>query len=260
VFRNLEEIYKFRALIFALTARHIRARYRGSALGFLWSFLNPLCLIAVYTLVFRHYIRFETQEYYPLFLLTGLLPWIWFSGGILEATSSISSGGNLITKAMFPPQVLPTVAVLTHLINFLFALPILIVFLFVAGKEFSVSLIFLPVVVLLQMILMLGVSYLLSALNVLYRDVQHILGNIFSLLFFLTPVIYPISTIPEKHRSTIALLNPLAPLMEMYRQVVLENSFPDPLMFVWLLSLGLLAFAVGNLVFNRYREIFAEYV
>ncbi len=260
MFRNIEELYRYRALIWALVGRHVRARYRGSVLGFVWSFLNPLCLIAVYTLVFRSYIRFETEEAYPLFLLTGLLPWIWFSSGILEATASISSGGNLITKAMFPPQILPTVAVLTHLVNFLFALPILIIFLFAFGKMPSASLVSLPVVIFLELLLMVGLSYLFAALNVFYRDVQHVLGNIFSLMFFLTPVLYPLTTVPEKHRQLMLAVNPLAFLMEMYRTAVLEHRFPGMLPILWVALLGILAFWVGNVVFNRYRESFAEYV
>lgn len=260
MFRNLAELFKFRALVAALTSRHLRSRYRGSALGFIWSFLNPLCLIAVYTLVFRHYIRFETEEYYPLFLLTGLLPWICFSSGILEATASISSGGNLITKAMFPPQILPTVSVLTNFVNYLFALPILLIFLVIAGKPLGLSLLLLPLIMLVQLVFMLGLAYLLSALNVFYRDIQHILGNLFSLLFFLTPVIYPLSTIPEKHRPLVLLLNPLAYLMEMYRAVVLDRVAPELFALLWVGGIGLIFFFIGNLVFNRHREVFAEYI
>lgn len=258
--RNIKELYRFRALIWALTARHVRSRYRGSVLGFVWSFLNPLFLMAVYTLVFQYYIRFETKEFYPTFLLTGLLPWLWFTGGVLDATSSISSGGNLITKAMFPPQVLPTVSVLTHFVNFLFALPVLFVFLLVVGTVPGFTFFLLPVVFLLQLIVMLGLSFLLSSLNVIFRDVQHVTGNLFTLLFFVTPVLYPLETIPERHRQTILLANPMAPVSEMYRQIILYDSAPSLIWVVWVFFLGLGLLALGNLVFNRYREQFAECV
>ena len=125
--RTIYELWRYRALVAALVLRHLRARYRGSVLGFVWSFLNPLCLIAVYSLVFRYYIRFEDVEHYTLFLFTGLLPWIWFSSGLIEATSAISSGGSLITKAMFPAHILPIVAVITNLAHFMFAIPLLLV-------------------------------------------------------------------------------------------------------------------------------------
>jgi lipopolysaccharide transport system permease protein len=258
--RNIQELYKYRALIFALVTRHVRSRYRGSVLGFVWSFLNPLCLIAVYTLVFRNYIRFETEDSYPLFLLTGLLPWIWFNSGIIEATASISSGGNLITKAMFPPQILPTVSALTNLVNYLFALPVLLIFLLWNGKFPGAAIATLPLLILIELIFILGLSYLFSALNVFYRDVQHVLGNLFSLLFFLTPVIYPLSTVPEKHRKLMLFLNPLSYLMEMYRGAVLENRFPQLFPLLWVTFVAVFVFLIGNLVFNRNRESFAEYV
>jgi len=260
MFRNLSELYKYRALIFALVTRHVRSRYRGSVLGFVWSFLNPLCLIAVYTLVFKNYIRFETDSSYPLFLLTGLLPWIWFNSGIIEATASISSGGNLITKAMFPPQILPTVSALTNLVNYLFALPVLLVFLLWNDKVPGLTIVFLPVLVLIQLVFILGLAYLFSALNVFYRDVQHVLGNLFSLLFFLTPVIYPLSTVPEKHQRLMLFLNPLSYLMEMYRGVVLDNRLPEAIPLLWVSFVALFVFFLGSIVFNRNRESFAEYV
>jgi len=100
--RILSELWRFRALVWALVCRHLNARYRGSTLGFIWSFLNPMCLIAVYSLVFRYYVRFESVPHYTLFMFAGLLPWLWFSSGLLEAVGSISAGGSLITKAMFP--------------------------------------------------------------------------------------------------------------------------------------------------------------
>jgi len=229
-------------------------------LGFVWSFLNPLCLIAVYTLVFKNYIRFETDSSYPLFLLTGLLPWIWFNSGIIEATASISSGGNLITKAMFPPQILPTVSALTNLVNYLFALPVLLVFLLWNDKVPGLTIVFLPVLVLIQLVFILGLAYLFSALNVFYRDVQHVLGNLFSLLFFLTPVIYPLSTVPEKHQRLMLFLNPLSYLMEMYRGVVLDNRLPEAIPLLWVSFVALFVFFLGSIVFNRNRESFAEYV
>ena len=137
MFRNVSELWKYRALIWALVGRHLRARYRGSILGFLWSFLNPLCLIAVYSLVFQYYIRFNDVQHYSLFMFAGMLPWIWFSSGLLEATGSISGGGSLVTKAMFPPHILPMVSVLTNLANFIFAIPLLFGFMLVAGQPFS---------------------------------------------------------------------------------------------------------------------------
>jgi len=259
MFRNLAELWRYRALIWALVCRHLRARYRGSILGFVWSFLNPLCLIAVYSLVFRYYIRFDDVSNYSLFLFAGLLPWIWFSSGLLEATGSISGGGSLITKAMFPPQILPAVSVLTNLANFLFAIPLLFLFMYFFGITPSASLWALPLIVFLELLFLVGLGFAFAALNVYYRDVQHILGNLITLWFFLTPIIYPAKNVPERWRFSL-LLNPVAIFTEMYQAVFLNSQFPrfDVLAFALLVSL--LTFLVGNLIFNRYREGFAELI
>ena len=259
MFRNLQELWKFRALIWALVGRHLNTRYRGSALGFLWSFLNPLCLIAVYSLVFQYYIRFDSVENYSLFLFAGLLPWIWFSSGLIEATGSISSGGSLITKAMFPPHVLPIVSVLTNLANFIFALPLLIAYMLWVGVDLSWGLIALPLVIAVELVFLAGLSILFAALNVHFRDVQHILGNFITLWFFLCPILYPITTVPEKFQFTMQF-NPVAQFTEMYQSMFLSGELPN---FVSLGSMALLAiatFAFGNWMFNRYREEFAELV
>lgn len=259
MFRNLKELIQFRALIWALVSRHLRARYRGSLLGFVWSFLNPLCLIAVYSLVFQYYIRFQDVHHYTLFLFAGLLPWIWFSTGLLEATASISGGGSLITKAMFPPQILPTVAVCTNLANFLFAVPLLLGYMLWSGIVPGVELLALPVVVLIEFLFLLGLSLAFSAINVHYRDVQHILGNVMTLWFFLCPILYPITNVPERFRFTL-LLNPIAVFTEMYQSIFLSGSMPAILAVVFGAAVSAATFLAGNLVFNRYREGFAELI
>ncbi len=259
MFRNLSELWKFRSLIFALVSRHLRARYRGSLLGFLWSFLNPLCLIAVYSLVFQYYIRFNEVDKYSLFLFAGLLPWIWFSSGLLEATSSISGGGSLVTKAMFPAHILPVVSVLTNLANFLFAIPLLFLFMLAVGKSVEPSLLFLPLVIFIELIFLAGLSLAVSALNVHYRDIQHILGNLMTLWFFLCPIVYPASNVPEKFRFTL-LLNPVAVFTEMYQGMFINGVSPQPEKLLLSACVAGIAWIAGCLVFNRYRESFAELV
>jgi len=257
--RTIQELWKFRALVAALIGRHLNTRYRGSLLGFVWSFLNPLCLIAVYSLVFKYYIRFDSVENYTLFMFAGLLPWIWFSSGLLEATASISSGGSLITKAMFPAHILPVVSVLTNLCNFLFALPLLLGFMLITGVLPGSSMIALPVVIAVETLFLLGLSLTLSALNVHFRDVQHILGNVITLWFFLCPILYPIDNIPERFRFTM-LLNPVAVFTQMYQQIFLENVFPDTTKLIIGFLVSLLMFFIGCRVFNRYRDEFAELI
>ena len=257
--RILTEWWRFRTLLFALASRQLRARYRGSVLGFVWSFLNPLCLIAVYSLVFKYYIRFNDVEHYTLFMFAGLLPWIWFSSSLLEATSSISGGGSLVTKAMFPPHVLPAVVILTNLVNFLLSIPLLLGFMWIAGVGFTKLLLFVPLIIIVQLFFVTGLGLALAAINVHYRDVQHILGNLMTLWFFLCPIIYPIKNIPEAMRFTV-LLNPVALFTESYHLAFLGEGAFEPWHICFLVAVSVLVFALGCSVFNRYRETFSEMV
>jgi len=257
--RSMTELWRYRTLLWALVGRHLNARYRGSLLGFVWSFLNPLCLIAVYSLVFQYYIRFDSTEHYTLFLFTGLLPWIWFSSGLIEATSSISSGGSLITKAMFPPQILPVVSVLTNLANFVFAIPLLIGFMLISGVMPDATLFMLPVVVAIELLFLIGLSLALSAINVHFRDVQHILGNLVTLWFFLCPILYPIENVPEAFRFTM-IFNPVALFTEMYQGIFLYGRMPSTSLLLITLAVSVITLFIGMAIFNHYREEFAELI
>lgn len=255
--RNLKETYKYRALIHALVVRHLSIRYRGSALGFLWSFLNPLCLMLVYTVVFHYYIRFNQVENYTIFLFCGLLPWIWSSSAISEGTSSIVGGGHLITKSMFPAHILPLVSVLTTLINFLLSLPLLFIFMLADGVKLQVAMLSLPFVIIIQLAFLYGISLMLSSANVLYRDVQHLIANVLSLLFFLCPIVYPLSSVPEAFRFTIDL-NPFALFIATYHTIILEGAWPSLTSLVILSVWSGVVLVLGNMLFDSWREEFAE--
>lgn len=254
---HLRELYKYRALIWALTVRHLSVRYRGSVLGFLWSLLNPLCLMLVYTLVFRFYIRFENVEHYTIVLLCGLLPWIWLSSALNEGTAAIVSSGHLITKSMFPAHVLPTVSVIANGVNFILSLPILFVFMFFGGLPFHWTMIFLPVLFTLQFLIVLGAVIALGSVNVLYRDVQHVVANGLTFLFFLCPIVYPASSVPERFRFLLEF-NPFALLTMAYTQVVVDGVSPSMSSLAVLISAVLICLFLGYKVFESSRETFAE--
>ncbi len=232
-------------------------RYRGSILGFLWSFLNPLCLMLVYTLVFKYYIRFSQVDNYVIFLFCGLLPWICFSSGLSEGVSSIVSSGHLITKSMFPAHILPAVATLTAMFNFVLSLPLLFVFMYLAGISFHASLVFVPILLLLQLIFMFGLSLALSALNVHFRDTQHIVLNLLTFLFFLCPIVYPSTVVPARFKFTMEL-NPVALITQFYQKVILDGVMPETHSVIYLFAFSGLALLLGNYVYNYYRESFAE--
>jgi lipopolysaccharide transport system permease protein len=257
MFIVLQELWRSRTLVDALVRRHIATRYRGSFFGFLWSFLNPLCLMGVYTLVFSHYMRVAGGPNYHIMVFAGLLPWIWSTSALHEGTSSLVSSGHLITKSMFPAHVLPCVSVLSSMIHFVLALPILVVFMFFAGVPVTTTWLLLPLIVLLHGVFLLGVVLGLSALNVFYRDVQHLLGNILTFVFFLCPVVYPRTNIPERARFWIEL-NPLALVTEFYQMVLVEGVLPPlgQLFYFAVVSLGTLALGIAIHQYNR--EQFAE--
>lgn len=255
--RNIRELIQYRALLWALVVRHLSARYRGSLLGFFWSLLNPLCLMLVYTLVFRYYIRFNTVDNYTIFLFCGLLPWVWFTASLAEGTSSIVASGHLITKSMFPAHLLPVVSVLTNMIHFLLALPLLFVFMWFGGVPFHWTLVFVPLLVVVQAIFLQGLTLMLGAFNVLYRDVQHIVSNILTLLFFLCPIVYPATSVPERFRFTLDW-NPIAVFTMSYQRLILDGQLPSLESMIFLAAVVILSVLIGNSIFNHYRESFAE--
>jgi len=252
-----KELFKYKNLLKALVVRNLALRYRGSVLGFLWTFLNPLALMMVYALVFKYYIRFDSVDNYTIFLFTGLLPWIWFTQGITEGASSIVSGGHLITKSMFPAHILPAAAVFSSAINFILSLPLLFLFMLIFKEPFHLTAIILPIIVFLQFLMILSLVWICSTLNVFLRDIQHIVNNILQFLFFLCPILYPVTVVPERFRWTFDF-NPLAQITTMYHNVILDGVFPSAFSFICVGVSILISLFIGSFVYKSNREKFAE--
>jgi len=255
---HVVDIYRHWSLIGHLVGRELKARYRGSVLGFLWSFLNPLLLLSVYALVFSIYMRIQMDNY-SAFMFTGLLPWIWVSTSLLDSTTSIVSGGSLVTKVVFPLQVLPTVKVLAALVNYLLSLPILFIFLSIMGLYPTWTFFYFLLVAAIAIPLVWGMGLIFCTINVFYRDVQHILGNLLTLWFFVTPILYPISRVPERFVPLVKL-NPMARLMMAFQDIFFFRRPPNWIDLAILLVLGLILSVVGIILFDRYKESFAELV
>lgn len=253
----ISELWRSRALVDALVRRHVATRYRGSVFGFLWSFLNPLCLMAVYTLVFSHYMRVAGGANYSLMVFAGLLPWIWTTSALSEGTASLVSSGHLITKSLFPAHVLPFVSVVASMVHFVLALPILVLFMVAAGVPVTVTWLLLPLVVTLHAIFLLGAVLALSALNVFYRDVQHLLANFLTFIFFLCPVVYPRTNIPERARFWFEL-NPIALVTEFYQMILIEGIVPPIGQMAYFAATAGITLVLGIAVHQRHREQFAE--
>jgi len=261
---NLRRLVRYRGLIQTLVVRELKARYRGSILGFFWSFFNPLLLLLVYTLVFSVILpgfRGGDLEPYALFLFCGLLPWTWFSSAVLEASQSLISSGNLIKKVLFPAEILPIVSVIANMFHFFFALPILGLFLLFYARPLNVvELVWFPVVVMIQLMLTLALGLGLSALTVHFRDLRDILGNLLTLWFFATPIIYPMTELPGRMKFFMDF-NPFAHLAVSYQEILFyDGPFGH---WRWLLALAALSvvlFVACYALFDRLRDSFAEEV
>lgn len=252
------ELTSYREMFTGLVNREVRARYKGSALGFLWSLLNPLLLMAVYSLVFSVYMRINIPNY-ALFLFCGLLPWQWFTTAITNATSTIVANGNLIKKVYFPLEILPLVNVTTNLVNFLLSLPVLLLFMAVLHVPFTLNLLFLPLLIAVQFLLTLGLSLILCTLNTFYRDIEQLLGPVLLAWFYITPVIYQASAIPGKFK-VLFYANPMAPLIASYQRIFYEGQPPSLMHLLYCTGLGTVIFLCGYALFYAKKFTFAETV
>jgi ABC-type polysaccharide/polyol phosphate export permease len=260
---NLARLPRYRGLIQSLVARELKARYRGSVLGFFWSFINPLMLLLVYTFVFRYVLpqRVEGVDPYALFMFCGILPWTWFTSSLTESAGVLISGGNLIKKVLFPAEILPIVTVLANMIHFFLGLPILGLFLLYNREPIAFpEILWFPVIVAVQLVLTLGFAFVLSALTVHFRDIRDILSNVLTLWFFATPIIYPWFAAPDLAKRFLNF-NPMTHIAISYQEVLF---FSGPFgHWKWLLALGgvsILWFLFGYFLFDRLRDTFAEEV
>ncbi len=265
--KNLKGLYKYRVLIQNLVSRELKARYRGTVLGFLWSFFNPLLLMIVYTLVFGFIIRsranFQNPFLYALFLFCGVLPWTWFSSSSLESANVLMIQGNLIKKILFPAEILPIVVVTSNFVHFVFGLPILFIFALIMLKKFTVYILFLPLVMLVQFVFSLGFAFLVSSLTVHFRDIKDILANLLTFWFFASPIIYPMSfEAIEKHVWLRAMLNlnPMTHIMQGYQNCVFFGEMIRWKKLGVTLVVSLALVFIGYYIFDRLRDSFPEEV
>ncbi|MEO8502966.1 MAG: ABC transporter permease [Acidobacteriota bacterium] len=263
--RIARQILQFKSLLFALVGRELKARYRGSVLGFFWSLVNPTLLLAVYSFVFGYVFRPQHAggtDPYALFLITGLFPWIWLSSSLLEGAMSLISNAGLIRKAVFPAALLPIVAVFSNLVHFLLALPVLLTALFV-GRAMGYpvggfEVLLLPVVILLELPLVCGLALGLAALNVHFKDVKDILNNLLTLLFFMTPVIYPLAAVGIKPLWVLVRINPFTPFTLAYQQLLFFSTVPDVSLWLQMILVSLLGWVLGASLFDRLSDTLVE--
>ena len=258
---QVRTLVRYRPLIRSLVSRDLKARYRGSLLGFFWSFINPLLLLITYGLVFTYVLPARhppAMEPYLLFFACGILPWTWFQSSLAEASGVLIAGGNLIKKVLFPAEVLPVVTVFANLAQMLLALPILALFLLYQGR-LSVGALWVVLPILVQLVFTLGFALLLSALTVHFRDIQSILGHLLHVWFFGSPILYYYGDLSGRMRQVLRF-NPMTHILVSYQQALFEGSFHHGPGLLAAAAVALVVFACGAWLFDRLRDTLAEEV
>ena len=250
------KIAHFFDLLRVLVDRDMKLLYKRSALGIAWTLINPLLQLAVFSFVFRSVIPVNIPQF-SSFAFSGLLIWTWSQTALFQATGLITSNKALIRQPNFPTAILPVVTTMTGLIHFLLALPVLIIFLAVDGIRPSSTLFLLPLLMVIQFVLTVGLAYPLAALNVTFRDTQHTLGVILQMLFYLTPIFYDLNSVPKEFQPFYQL-NPMVPLLGAYRAILLKGTQPDwqALLIVSLMVAVILP--LGLAIFRRQSNTFVE--
>lgn len=255
--KQLKELYAYREMIFSLVRRDLKGRYKGSALGFLWTFLNPLLQLFVYTMVFSMIMRTGIDKYY-LFLFVTLVPWIFFSTSLTGGAGCIWTQKEMVKKIYFPREVLPIAFVTSQFVNMLLSFIVIFLALILGGIRLNpVACLCLPFVMLVEYLLALSVALLSSALNVYFRDLEYILAIIAMAWQFLSPVMYSVEQVPDQVLFLFEI-NPMTSILTAYRDILYYGRIPQLGTMLHAIVLGIILFVVAVVSFNKLKRSFAE--
>ena len=250
-------IYRYREMLINMVRRELRGKYKGSILGFLWTFINPLLQLVVYTIVFSNIMRMGVSNY-EIFLFVALIPWMFFSTSVLSGAGSIIYNQSLVTKIYFPREILPLSVVTSNFINMIYCSVIVLAVVLFYHMNLNLEVWFmLPVIAFIEYILVIGIVLIVSALTVYFRDLEHILGIIIMAWQFLTPVMYPESFVPSQYQA-ILYLNPMTPIIISFRDVLYYGKMPVVENLVYAFLWSLIIFICGFLLFGKLQKDFAE--
>lgn len=253
VFKNL---YNYRELIKTSVKKDIGGKYKNSFLGILWSFVNPLLQIAVYAIIFPLIMKNNIPNY-TVFMVCGLIPWNYFSTVINRASFTIIENGNIIKKVYFPREILPLSLVISETINFFISTIIIIGFILTYKMGITKYILLYPLVLLIQYIMLLGISLVVSSITVYFRDLQHFIGVLLQLFFYATPIVYSLETIPENFRW-ILKINPMTYIIEGFRDIFYYQKMPDIKMLGVILIISIVLCIIGYMIFRNLQKKFAE--
>lgn len=252
----LKELYQYREFFKTSVKKDFRGKYKKSFLGVLWSFINPLLQLLIYSLVFPFILKNNISNY-TIFLIVALIPWNFFATTITQSTTSIINNGGIIKKVYFPREILPLSTVTSNLINFLISCIIIVLALLISGVGISKYILLLPVIIILQYLLLIGIAFILSAITVYIRDLEYFISVLMMLWFYLTPIVYEISLIP-KNIQALFQLNPMVAITNAYRDILYYQKMPNLLFLGILLIVCLLLVIVGYCIFKKCKKGFAE--
>jgi ABC-2 type transport system permease protein len=262
VLADLAALARRRDLLVDFAWRELRSRYKGSALGFAWNFIMPLSQLVVFWVLFGVLLgtrpRTATGEQpYAIFLFVGLLPWNFFANSLQQGAASIVANGAIVKKVRLPVQLLPAASVLSATVNFLLSLIVLFAVLVIFGPRHPEGLLFIPLLIAIQLVMNLGLAYLLAAANVFFRDVEHILGVLLMAWYFLTPVLFPASILDGRPPERFLLdLNPMTGVVTGYQRALLDGLPPDWGPLLWSVAFAVVAFLGGFALFHRTKDDF----
>lgn len=256
MFLKFKEVYQYRQMLKSLIMTDLRTRYKGSFLGFLWTFVNPLLSLAVYTVVFSTIMRIDLENY-SIYLFVGILPWIYFSTSVQNGAGVVIRQNGLVKKVYFPRILLPLSTVGAALMNYLFSLLIMIPAVYYFGYDLQTSVAYFPLVLLIQTIFTLGLTIFVACLNVYFRDLEHIIGILMMAWFYFTPIVYPAKMVPEQYLNFFSL-NPLMTIVESYQQIFYYRLAPDMNALTVVGALGLVILAISLIVYEKLQRGFAE--
>lgn len=264
--KHLKDLYDYREMIFSLVKKDLRGRYKGSVLGFLWTFINPLLQLVVFTMVFSIIMKQDIPQYY-LHLFVALVPWMFFASSVQDGSVSIMREKDMVKKIYFPREVLPIATVTSGFVNMLLTFIVVFIVLIISGRGINLlALLCLPVVMIVEYILCLGMALIVSSLTVYFRDLQYILGIIVMALQYLTPVMFGVDTVYNAlsgHRFEGIIrfffnLNPMTPIINIYRQILYYKQVPDLSSLLLALLMGVIFIIFGEFLFKKLQKGFAE--
>jgi lipopolysaccharide transport system permease protein len=257
---EIRELLSHRDLLVTWTIRNVKVRYKQSFLGAAWAILQPLSATIIFTIIFSLFVRVPTDGIpYPIFYYSALLPWTFFAAAVSNGVSSLLSNMNLVTKIYFPREILPLAAILSSLVDFVIASLIFVGMMILYQVPVSLSFVFIPLILLVQLTLTLGIVLVTSAMSVFYRDIRFVVPLGLQLWMYLTPIIYPLSTVPERFRS-LYMLNPMAGVVDSYRRVILRGEWPQMTFLLLAAAVSIVLLVGAYRYFKRAEKVFADLI